>query len=416
MNIGLIGCGTIGQGVVKVIEKNKELIKNKTGIELNLKAIADIAIDKIPLSKDYKLSNNPDTILEDKDIDVVIELIGGIDPAKSIITKALQNKKHVVTANKAVISEYYTELVKIAKENNVNIKFEASAGGCVPIIKSLNESLVADEIKSLFGILNGTTNFILTKMADGKSYNEALKEAQKLGFAEADPTFDVSGKDAAQKLVILTLMAFNVESNISNAYVEGIEKITKKDIDYAKELGYSIKLLAIAKKENGKVEMRVHPVLIPQTHLIATVRNELNAVFVKGMFIDEQMYYGKGAGQLPTAAVVVSDVVDIYTHKEKQRDLKKEEFIKIDDIMSYYYVRFTVLDKAGVLAKITKVLAENNISILSVVQKETEKEIVPVVMLTHKVKESSLRKAIEEINNLDVIKDKSVVIRIEGKL
>ena len=418
ITMGLIGLGNVGQGVLRVVEENGNVIRDKTGIELRLKTIVDRSIEgkRDRVRGDYVLSDDPNRILDDEEIDVVIELIGGVEPAKSHIIKALERKKHVVTANKAVISQYYSELIGIAKDNDVNIKFEASAGGCVPIIKSLKEALVADEITSLYGILNGTTNFILTRMSSGSSYEDALQEAQALGFAEADPSFDVSGMDAAQKLVILTLMAFNIQLDISNVYVEGIENITNKDINYADELGYTIKLLAIAKQRDDKADLRVHPVLIHKHHLIATVNNELNAVFVKGRFVDEQMYYGKGAGQLPTAAAVVSDVVDIVLHKERQRELKKVAFVEIDDIVSHYYVRFTVLERVGVLATITQILAQNNISILSVVQKEMRTETVPVVMLTHAVKESSMKNAIREIDRLDFVKDRSVVIRIEGEL
>ena len=418
ITMGLIGLGNVGQGVLRVVEENGNVIRDKTGIELRLKTIVDRIIEgkRDRVRGDYVLSDDPNRILDDEEIDVVIELIGGVEPAKSHIIKALERKKHVVTANKAVISQYYSELIGIAKDNDVNIKFEASAGGCVPIIKSLKEALVADEITSLYGILNGTTNFILTRMSSGSSYEDALQEAQALGFAEADPSFDVSGMDAAQKLVILTLMAFNIQLDISNVYVEGIENITNKDINYADELGYTIKLLAIAKQRDDKADLRVHPVLIHKHHLIATVNNELNAVFVKGRFVDEQMYYGKGAGQLPTAAAVVSDVVDIVLHKERQRELKKVAFVEIDDIVSHYYVRFTVLERVGVLATITQILAQNNISILSVVQKEMRTETVPVVMLTHAVKESSMKNAIREIDRLDFVKDRSVVIRIEGEL
>ncbi|MFH1731589.1 MAG: homoserine dehydrogenase [Planctomycetota bacterium] len=418
VTLGLIGAGNIGQGVLRVIEENGDLIRAKAGIELHLKTIADKCIDerKGAIRGDLLLTDDVNQILDDDEIGVVIELIGGLEPARTYILDALRRKKHVVTANKAVVSQHYGELMEAAKENGVNIKFEASAGGCVPIIKSLKESLVADEITSLYGILNGTTNFILTRMSHGSSYGEALQEAQDLGFAEPDPSFDVSGMDAAQKLVILALMAFNIRSDISKVYVEGIERIDKKDIDYANELGYAIKLLAIAKRHGDKAELRVHPVLIHKDHLLADVRNELNAVFVKGRFIDEQMYYGKGAGQMPTAAAVVGDVVGVVLQKEHGRDFEDVEFVSIDDIESHYYVRFTVLEQVGVLATITKILAENDISILSVVQKETKMQTVPVMMLTHVVKESSLRKAIGEIDGQSFVRDASIVIRIEGEL
>ena len=418
VTLGLIGAGNIGQGVLEVLDENAEIIRAKTGVELRLKTIVDKCIGerKDVISGDYVLSDDVNVIFDDDEIDVVIELIGGVEPARTHILDALRRGKHVVTANKAVVSAHYAELMAAAEEGGVNVRFEASAGGCVPIIKSLEESLVADDITSLYGILNGTTNFILTRMAQGCDYDAALRDAQALGFAEPDPAFDVSGMDAAQKLVILTLMAFNIRADISDVYVEGIERISNKDIEYADQLGYAVKLLAIAKRHGGKAELRVHPVLIHKSHLLADVRNELNAVFVKGRFVDEQMYYGKGAGQLPTAAAVVGDVVDIVLQKEHKRDLQDVEFVSIDDIESHYYVRFTVLEDVGVLATITKILAENEISILSVVQKEIKTETVPVVMLTHVVQESALRKAIREIDAQGFVKDASVVIRIEGEL
>jgi homoserine dehydrogenase len=418
VTLGLIGAGNIGQGVLQVLDQNADIIRGKTGIELRLKTIVDKCIGerKDAIGGDYVLSDDVNAILDDGEIDVVIELIGGVEPARTYILDALRRGKHVVTANKAVVSQHYAELMGAAKEGGVNIMFEASAGGCVPIIKSLKESLVADEITSLYGILNGTTNFILTRMAQGSEYDAALRDAQALGFAEPDPTFDVSGMDAAQKLVILTLMAFNIRSDISNVYVEGIERISGKDVAYADALGYAVKLLAIAKRHGDKAELRVHPVLIHKDHLLADVRNELNAVFVKGRFVDEQMYYGKGAGQLPTAAAVVGDVVDIVLQNEHQSDPQDVEFVSIDDIESHYYARFTVLDQVGVLATITRVLAEHRISILSVVQKEMKAETVSVVMLTHVVQERALRDAIREIDAQDFVQDASVVIRIEGEL
>ena len=414
----MIGVGNIGQGVLKVLAENAGLIRSKTGLDLHLKTLVDKRIDELKsvIEGDYVLSDDPASILDDKQIDVVIELIGGLEPARTHILDALRRGKHVVTANKAVVSAHYDELTAAAKKSGVNLRFEAAAAGCIPIIQSLEKSLVADEITSLYGILNGTTNFILTHMTQGMSYEAALREAQALGFAEPVPTLDVSGMDAAQKLVILALMAFNIRADISKVHVEGIERITTRDIEYAREFGYTVKLLAIAKRHGRRVELRVHPVLIHQDHLLADVRNEQNAVFIRGRFIGEQMYYGKGAGQMPTAATVVADVVDIVLQKGHARDARDVEFVNIDDMELHYYIRFTVLEQVGVLASITRILAEHGISILSVVQKETKAPTVPVVMLTHAVKERSLMAAIREIDEQSFVKDASVVIRIEGEL
>jgi len=414
VNIGLIGIGTIGSGVVKILNKNSNLIEKRTNIRLNLKKVCDLNLEqakKLNLN-DEQLTKNYEELISDKDITIIIELIGGYNPAKEIIIKALKNKKHVVTANKAVIAKYGNEIIKEAINNNVNIAFEAAVGGCIPIIKAIKESYAADNIKAIYGILNGTTNYILTKMEEGLSYNEALKQAQKSGFAESNPEFDVEGKDAAQKLVILSSLAFNANIN-DNIFTWGITKINKHDIEYAKELGYKIKLLAIAKHENNEIELRVHPTMIPKQHELASVKNELNAIYVIGENTTKSMLYGKGAGQLPTATVILGDVIDIAKGKSDSfyfRDIKTKD---INKISSRYYLRYNVVDKPGVLAKITKILGNNNISIAAVEQKEINKDIVPVIMTTHQAIEENLMKAVKEINKLDVVKEDTVVIRIE---
>ncbi len=414
VNIGLIGIGTIGSGVVSILNKNKELIEKRTGVSVNLKKVCDLNLElgkKLGLKKE-QLTKNFNDIIDDKKIDVVIELIGGYNPAKDIIIKALKNKKSVVTANKAVIAKYGNEIFEEAKKNNVNIAFEAAVGGCIPIIKAINESYAADRIKEIYGILNGTTNFILSRMEEGMSYDEALKKAQKLGFAEADPSFDVEGKDSAQKLVILASLAFNAKIS-DDIFTWGITKIDKKDIEYADELGYKIKLLTIAKNDGNEIELRVHPTMIPKQHELADVKNELNAVYVCGENTAKSMLYGKGAGQLPTATVVLGDVIDIAKGKQSNFYFKDVKMKDIDRIKSRYYLRYNVLDKPGVLAKISKVLGDNNISIAGVKQKEINKDIVPLIITTHEAVEKDLMKAIKEINKLDVVKEKTIVIRIE---
>ena len=420
VNIGLIGIGTIGSGVVRILKKNANLIEKRSGVKLNIKKICDLnhgAAKKlgIPASK---LTKKADDIFNDKSIDIVIELIGGYEPARTFILKAMNKGKHVVTANKAVIAKHGPELFKAAEKNKVNFLFEAAVGGCIPIIRSLKESYVSDNINSIYGIVNGTTNYILTRMTEGMDYKEALKKAQKLGFAEANPAFDVEGKDAAQKLVILASLAFN--SKISdNIFTCGITKISKSDLTFARELGYTIKLLGIAKKDNGKVELRVHPTMIPIKHELASVKNELNAVYIVGENIGKAMLYGKGAGQLPTATVVLGDVVDIGKKLgkivEKPMSYFNNSKLKsMDEIKSRYYLRYSVADKPGVLAKISGILGKNKISIAGVWQMEANKKVVPVIMTTHEAVEKNLQKAIKEINKLDVIKDKAVVIRIEN--
>jgi homoserine dehydrogenase len=413
MKIGLIGLGTIGSGVVDILKNNSQLITNRTNTTIELAKICDKNKDKAEklgladiYTEDYKeIINNPE-------ISVVIELIGGYEPARTIIIEALQAKKHVVTANKAVIAKHGKEIFKAAKENNVNILFEAAVGGCIPIIRSIRESFAADNIHTVYGILNGTTNYILTQMEEGMSYEEALKQAQELGFAEADPSFDVDGLDSAQKLKIISSLAFNANIN-QEILTWGITKISQNDIKYAKERGYTIKLLAIAKNINNEIELRVHPTMIPNDHVLAGVRFEYNAVFVEGEGIGSSLLSGKGAGSLPTATVVLGDVIDLANNKKQEYYFEDKPIKDINTITSRYYLRPQVLDKPGVFAKISKILGENNISISGVSQKELGKEIVPITIYTHEAKEKEMMNAVKEINQLDVVKEKTVVIRIE---
>ncbi|MBW2979790.1 homoserine dehydrogenase [Candidatus Woesearchaeota archaeon] len=420
VNIGLIGIGTIGSGVVKILKKNSKTIEKRSGVKLNLKKVCDLnhkAAKKLGIPSS-KLTKKVDDVVNDPEIDIVIELIGGYEPARTFILKAMKKGKHVVTANKAVIAKHGPELFKAAEKNKVNFCFEAAVGGCIPILKALKESYVADNINSIYGIVNGTTNYILTRMNEGMSYEEALKKAQQLGFAEANPAFDVEGKDAAQKLVILSSLSFNSRIN-DDIFTDGITKVSKNDLKYAQELGYTIKLLAIAKKDDGKIELRVHPTMIPIKHELASVSNELNAVYIAGESIGKAMLYGKGAGQLPTATVVLGDAVDIGKRLSKivvnpMSYFSNSKLKKMDEIRSRYYLRYSAADKPGVLAKISGILGKNKISIAGVWQMEVDKKVVPVIMTTHEALERDLQKAIKEINRLDVIKDKTVVIRIEN--
>ncbi len=411
-NIGIIGTGTVGSGVIEIIKNQKDLIKNRTGVEINIKKVCNRTIEKAKaLIDESKITESYEDIINDNEIDIVLELIGGYDPAKDIIISSLKNKKHVVTANKAVIAKYGKEILEEAKNNNVSIAFEASVGASIPIIKTIKESYAPDSIQQIYGILNGTTNYILTRMEEGMSYEEALKKAQDLGFAEADPEFDVEGKDAAQKLVILAKLAFNGDLD-DNIFTWGITKISKNDIRYAADLGYKIKLLAIAKQDD-EIELRVHPTMIPKDHELASVNNELNAIYLIGKQTTKSMLYGKGAGKLPTATAVVADIIDIAKNKQDNLYLKETKKKDINKITSRYYLRYNVIDKPGVLAQVAKILGENNISIAAVQQKEINKDVVPVIVITHEALEENMIKAIKEIDQLEVAKEPTVLIRIE---
>ena len=413
-NVGLIGLGTIGSGVVKILQKNADLLGKRTGVKVVLKKACDLRVEegkKLGL-RDEQLTNNFDDLVNDPDIHVIIELIGGYSPAKEFILKALQHQKHVVTANKAVIAKYGKEIFAEAQRNNLEIAFEAAVGGCIPIIKTIRESYAADTIQSIYGILNGTTNYILTQMGEGKNYADALKAAQKLGFAEADPSFDVEGKDAAQKLIILARLAFNADIS-EDILTEGITHITKQDLKNAQDLGYCIKLLGITKKENNSIEIRVHPTMIPVHHELASVRDELNAIYLISENTTKSMLYGKGAGQLPTATVVIGDVVDIAKGKKEVLYQEKVPIKDLSTIQSRYYLRFTVVDRPGVLAQLSKILGDNRISISGVQQKEVDKATVPVVIITHQAVEADIKKGIQEIDALEIVKEKTAVIRIE---
>lgn len=414
INIALIGLGNVGRGVVKILEKSAALIQDRTSYKINLETI--VVRNKLKVSEDYKkynLTEDLDEVLSDKSVDVVIELIGGYEPAYSYMLKVLNAKKHLITANKAVISRYSAELFEAARKNNVNIGFEGAVAGCIPIIRSLKDALIADNIRAIYGILNGTTNFILTRMAkNGWNYEKALKAAQEKGFAEANPDFDVLGNDAAQKLAVLASIAYSTKIDESKIYTEGITGLSIEDIKFAANWGYTIKLLAIAKEKNNKLDLRVHPTMVSASNLLSSVDNELNAIYVVSDNAKSQMYYGKGAGQLPTASAVVSNIIDVVKDSTYLNFSKTVDYLSIDGLYTKYYLRFMVVDKPGVLHNISGVLAKNDISIEEVMQ-VGRKEVVPLVIKTHQSYEKNVQKAIAEIDALDVIKDKSVVIRIE---
>jgi len=429
ISLGLIGFGTIGTGVVKLLQDNDELIKERLGAKLVLKRIADLDIEtprNVPIDMAI-LTTDAGAILANPGIDIVIELMGGYEPARSFILEAMRNKKHVVTANKALLAVYGNEIFKAAEKERVNIGFEASVGGAIPIIKTLKESLVANRIKSVLGIMNGTANFILTKMTDeGKAFDVVLREAQSLGFAEANPAYDIEGVDTAHKLAITLSLAYGKKVDLDDIYREGISQISQQDIDFAKELGYRIKLLAIARENKGVVEARIHPAMIPLDHLLASVNANFNAFHIMGDASGPIFLYGQGAGMMPTASAVVSDIVDISrellqgisclkparSHREEGGE--NISLLPMDEIYTNYYLRFSAVDQPGVLSKISGILGEKNISIAAVIQKGRRRSgAVPVVITTYKAREKDVQDALYEIDKLEVVLDKTVIIRVE---
>ncbi len=427
INVGLIGFGTIGVGVAQALLKRKGYLQHKAGFEINLKKICDKDLSSkrdIAVAKDL-LTRDVDEVLTDPEIDIVIELIGGIHPAKEIVKKALANGKYVVTANKALLCEEGKELFDYANSQKRCIRFEGAVGGGIPIIKSLKESLAANNIEAIYGIVNGTSNYILWRMqVDKYDFKKALSEAQKLGFAERKAALDVDGTDSAHKLALLALLGFGKNVTLKDIYVEGITDIQPCDIEYAKELGYCIKLLAVTKRSKDQIELRVHPTLIEDDHPLSAVRSVYNAIYVKGDYAGECLFYGKGAGRYPTTSAVVADVIDLAKSINQgvrgcDCNLYFDSGIKkikpIQDIRSRYYIRFQALDRPGVLASIANVLADYKISISSVKQVERRSDkVVPIVMLTHEASEKGMAAALKKINTLSCMKHRSVAIRIEN--
>jgi len=429
--IGLVGLGTVGSGLVRVLHENKSLIEKRIGCPITLKKVCDLDITTdrgVPLDKGL-LTARIEDLLNDPDISIMIELIGGIEPAKGIILKAMEKGKHVVTANKALLAHHGAELMESAFRNKVDIGFEGSVGGGIPIIRSIKEGLSANRINSILGILNGTANYILTKMTnEGGKFQDILKEAQEKGFAEADPSLDIEGIDTAHKLAILVSLCYGAKIQFSSIYTEGISRITPLDIEYTKELGYRIKLLAISKETGGGIEARIHPTLIPATHLLSQVDGTFNAVFITGDAVGSTLFYGRGAGKMSTASAVMSDVIEIARNILKgitqrvptfsfQRESLQEMRVKdINAISTRYYLRFSALDQPGVLSKISGILGKFGISISSVIQKGRQvTEAVPIFMLTHEAREADVRKALKEIDALPVTAGETMIIRIEDQ-
>ncbi|HDJ28762.1 MAG TPA: homoserine dehydrogenase [Proteobacteria bacterium] len=433
INVGLIGFGTIGTGVARVLRENNQLITQRLGAKLELKKIADLDIttDRGISLPEGVLTTDVNEVLDNPEIDLVIELIGGYEPARTFISRALKAGKHVVTANKALLAKHGDELFQLAEVSGVDLYYEASVGGGIPIIKVIRESLTANRITAISGILNGTCNYILTQMTDGGlEYDDVLAEAQKLGYAEADPTFDVEGIDTAHKLAILAAMAFGTPINFEGVYVEGIANIQPVDIEFAREFGYKIKLLAIAKENQGKIEARVHPTMIPEHHMLAKIDGVFNAIYINADMLGPSLYYGQGAGMLPTASAVVADLIDIARNilgKSHHRlpflayqspDSSNTSYQSIDAISCNYYLRFTTKDQPGVLSKVSGILGDSNISIASVIQKGRNDAggTVAIVMQTHCAGERDLKYALDKIDALDIIDAQTVVIRMETDL
>jgi homoserine dehydrogenase len=426
VNVALLGIGTIGSGVAKVMVDKTRRLARQVGSPLALMMIVEkdvsrhgsLDLDKGLFTTDYKKA------IYGSDVDIIIELIGGEYPAYDYIKEALSNGKHVVTANKEVMAKHGAELLSIAHDHHTGLRFEASVGGGIPLIAPFQRDLVANDIQAIYAIVNGTTNYILTRMAhDHIDFSVALKQAQKLGYAEANPANDIGGLDAAYKLAILTSLGFDMAVNFDEIYFEGISKLKSRDFRYAGEFGYAIKLLAIAKRSNSLVEARVHPVLIPAESLLAKVDGVYNAIYVTGDLVGNVLFYGQGAGPSATSSAVIADVINIGQNINTKRDNaprfipEKTSGIKpMADIETRYYFRMSVEDQAGVLARIAAVMGDNSISISSVIQQESDasNKTAEIVIMTHPAKEKAVQKAMKVINKLDVVKEISNFMRIEA--
>jgi len=431
VKVGLLGLGTVGGGTVNVLKRNADEIARRAGrgIKVSHAAARDLSKPRICDTTDITLTADPHAVVNDPDIQIVVELIGGDGLARELVMRAIQQGKHVVTANKALIAKHGNEIFAAARDKGVMVAFEAAVAGGIPIIKAIREGLAGNHIQWLAGIINGTGNFILTEMRDkGRDFDDVLKEAQALGYAEADPTFDVEGIDAAHKLTILASIAYGVPLQFDAAYTEGITRITREDVTYAEQLGYRIKHLGISKRTEKGIELRVHPTLIPERRLIANVDGVMNAVLVMGDAVGPTLYYGAGAGDEPTASAVVADLVDVVRaltsdpenrvpHLAFQPDaLSDAPILPIEEVETAYYLRMQASDKPGVLADVTRILGDQQISIEAIIQKEPEPEMqtASVIMLTHRVLEKHMNEAISRIEQLETIHGKVTRIRVES--
>lgn len=427
---GLAGFGNVGSGTYNILKRNQDLIRSRAGAPISVKRIAVRNAERVRPLVDAEtiVSTDWKDLISDPEINVIVEAIGGIEPAKSLVLAAIAAGKHVVTANKALLAEHGNEIFAAAKEKGVNVAFEAAVAGSIPIIKALREGLAANRVSSIAGIINGTCNFILSTMRDtGRSFADVLAEAQKLGYAEADPTFDIEGIDTAHKLMLLSAIAFGVPVDMDKIHIEGITKLEAKDIKYAEELGFRIKLLGITKYTDYGIEVRVHPSLVPMRRLLANVEGAMNAVVVKGDAAQSSLYYGKGAGSEPTGSAVVADLVDISrlaevqaSERPKMPTLDKPSenskgFAQFGDTVCSYYLRIPVDDRLGVLADLTRIIADNQISIESVIQKEAPQSnaSTEVILMTHSTKESHIQRAIRTMQQLSSVCGPIVLLRKE---
>ena len=431
VKIGLIGFGTIGAGVVRILAKNADVIQQRLGATLQIGKIADLDIttDRGVHVEKGVLTTNADDILDHPEIEIVVELIGGYEPARSFVLKALQNGKHVVTANKALLAKHGEEIFSAADEKGLGIGFEAAVGGAIPIIRSIREAFSANRFSAIEGIVNGTANYILSKMSDENcDFQTALQEAQEKGYAEADPTFDIEGDDSAHKIAILTRLAYGAPISLDEINVQGITNITPEDIECAREFGYRIKLLAISKFDGNSIDVRVHPAMIPVDHPMANVNGVLNAIRVCDDLMEENILVGHGAGALPTGAAVVGDVMEIVRNlligkgtrvpaqSFQKANVKPIPIKSMDEIEAEYFLRFRVKDEPGVLAKISGILGNHSISIESMIQRgrDDNGKGVPLVMMVHRSNEKNVQDALAEIDRLDVVCEKSNLIRVEN--
>ena len=431
VKVGLLGLGTVGGGTATILKRNAEEIARRAGREIEVDFIATRTLSRATEVgvEDIRLTTDPFEVVKDPDIDIVVELIGGYSPAKELVMQALENGKHVVTANKALIAMHGDEIFAKAQEKGLVVAFEAAVAGGIPIIKSLREGLSANKVEWLAGIINGTGNFILSEMREkGRDFDDVLSEAQELGYAEADPTFDVEGIDAAHKLSILSSIAFGIPLQFEQTYTEGISKVTQEDVKYAEELGYRIKHLGIARRTNKGIEQRVHPTLIPEDRLIANVNGVMNAVLVQGDAVGATLYYGAGAGDEATGSAVIADIVDVtraLTSDPKNRvphlafqpsELQDTPILEMDQIETAFYLRLSVKHQAGVLAEVTSILGAKNISIEAFLQKDIKEgnDEADIILLTNAVNEGDMNDALSKIEALAVINGSATRIRVEA--
>ena len=429
IKVGLAGFGNVGKGTYDILERNHSLIRQRAGAPISVKRVTVRNVDRVKLlvDEDVIVTNDWHDLVNDPEVNLWWKAMGGIEPAKSLILAAIDAGKHVVTANKALLAEHGNEIFSAAQTKGVNVAFEAAVAGSIPIVKALREGLAANRVSSIAGIINGTCNFILSTMRDtGRSFDDVLKEAQRLGYAEADPTFDIEGTDSAHKLMLLSAIAFGVPVDMTKVHIEGITHLEAKDIKFAEELGYRIKLLGITKYTDYGIELRVHPALVPTRRLLANVEGAMNAVVVKGDAAESSLYYGKGAGSEPTGSAVVADLIDIARTAEvavserprmptTTHNPKAKSFADFGDTVCSYYLRIPVEDKPGVLAEIARILADNKISIESLIQKEAplEDASTEIILLTHSTREADIQRAIRTMQQLANVRGAIVLLRKE---